>query len=110
SQGANTITVQATDSQGNIATQSITLNYTIAPVTSAALNASVASPQNAGTAVTFTASGSGGVVQRQFKFFVQQAGGAAQMVRDWSTTTTYAWTPATAASYTVIVWARSAGV
>jgi len=110
SQGANTITVQATDSQGNIATQSITLNYTIAPVTGATLTASAASPQNSGTAITFTAGGSGGVAPRQYKFFVQPAGGAAQMVRDWSTTTTYTWTPATAANYTVIVWARSAGI
>jgi hypothetical protein len=110
SPGANTITVQATDSRGNIATQAITLNYAIAPVSSATLSASVASPQNAGTAVTFTAGGSGGVAPRQYKFFVQPSGGAAQMVRDWSTTNTYAWTPTTAASYTVIVWARSAGV
>jgi hypothetical protein len=109
-QGANTIAVQATDNRGNIATQSITLNYSIAPVTGATLTANVASPQNSGTGVTFTAAGSGGTTPRQFKFFVQQSGGSAQMVRDWSTTTTYTWTPTTAASYTVIVWARSAGI
>jgi hypothetical protein len=109
-QGANTITVQATDTRGNIATQSITLNYAIAPVTSATVSASVASPQNAGTAIGFSASAGGGVGPRQFKFFVQQAGGSPQMVRDWSTATSYTWTPATAANYTVIVWARSAGV
>ena len=81
-----------------------------APVTSATLTSNVASPQNTGTAVTFTANGAGGVGPREYKFLVQQGGGAAQMVRGWSTTTTYAWTPSTAASYTLIVWARSAGV
>jgi len=110
SQGANTITVQAADTRGNTATQSITLNYSIAPVSSATLSASVASPQNTGSAVTFTAAGSGGVGPRQYKFLVQQAGGAAQVVQNWSTSTTYSWTPSTAASYTVIVWARSAGI
>jgi hypothetical protein len=82
----------------------------IAPVASAGLTSNVATPQNTGTAITFTAWGDGGVAPRQFKFFVQQTGGSPQMVRDWSTATGYTWTPATAASYTVIVWVRSAGV
>ena len=81
-----------------------------AAVTSATLGASLASPQNTGTAITFTAGAAGGVNPVQYKFFVQQGGGVAQMVRDWSATTSYAWTPTTAASYTVTVWARSAGV
>jgi hypothetical protein len=110
SPGANTITVQATDNQGNVASQSITLTYTIAPVTSVTLTANLASPQNAGTAVTFTASAAGGVGPRQYKFLAQQGSGAAQVVRDWSSTATHTWTPTTAASYTVSVWARSAGV
>ncbi len=110
SPGANTITVDASDTQGNVATQTITLNYTIAPVTSATLTSNVATPQNTGTAITFTAAGTGGVGPRQYKFLVQPSGGSVQMVRDWNTTTTYSWTPTTAASYTVTVWARSAGV
>jgi hypothetical protein len=31
-------------------------------------------------------------------------------VQNWSTAATYAWMPSTAASYTVSVWVRSAGV
>ena len=108
-QGANTITVQATDSRGNIATQSITLNYSSAPVTSVALTSTVASPQNTGTAITFIANSSGGVAPVQFKFLVQPAGGAAQVVQDWSAATTYTWTPATAGADTAGLWARSAG-
>jgi hypothetical protein len=82
----------------------------IAPVTGATLTTSPASPQNSGTAIGLSASGSGGVGPRQFKFFVQPSGGSAQMVRDWSTATSYTWTPTTAGTYTLIVWARSAGV
>ena len=41
---------------------------------------------------------------------MQPAGGAAQVLQNWSTATTYTWTPTTAGTYTVIMWARSAGV
>jgi len=86
------------------------LNTPPAQVTSATLTSTVASPQNTNTAVTFTASATGGAAPQQFKFLVQPAGGAAQVMQPWSTATTYAWTPTTAGTYTVIVWARSAGV
>ena len=109
SPGANIITVQAADSRGNTATQAITVNYSIAPVTGATLIGNLASPQNTGTAITLTANGSGGVAPRQFKFLVQQSGGAAQVAQNWGTATTYTWTPAIAGTYTVTVWARSAG-
>jgi hypothetical protein len=108
--GANVVAVQAVDSQGNQANQQITLNYSIAPVTSAVMTANLTSPQNTGTAITFTANGTGGVAPNQFKFFVQPSGASPQIVRDWSTTNTYAWTPAVAGNYTIIVWARSAGI
>ena len=81
-----------------------------APVTSAALTSTVASPQNSGTAITFIANSSGGVAPHEFKFLVQPAGGAAQVLQNWSTATTYTWKPMTAGTYTVIMWARSAGV
>src|SRR4029079_4410238 len=65
-----------------------------APVTSAALTSTVASPQNTGTAITLIANSSGGVAPHEFKFLVQPTGGAAQVVQNWSTATTYTWTPA----------------
>ena len=41
---------------------------------------------------------------------MRQGSGSDQVAQSWSTTATYTWTPAIAASYTVTVWARSAGV
>jgi hypothetical protein len=110
--GANTITVEAVDGAGNLRMQQITLNVSlpVAPVNSATILANLISPQNTGTAVTFTAAGSGGVAPLQYKFLVAQGGNAAQTVQSWSTTSTFTWTPSTAASYTVSVWVRSAGV
>jgi Putative Ig domain/Glucodextranase, domain B len=108
--GANTFTIVATDGAGNARTTAITITHAISAVTSVALTPSLASPRATGTAITFAAGGSGGVGPLQYKFFVQQGNGSAQVVRDWSTTATYTWTPTTAASYTVLVWARSAGV
>ena len=81
-----------------------------APVTSATLTSTAASPQNSGTPITFMANSSGGVAPHEYKFLLSQGGGAAQEVRTWSTATTYTWTPPTAGTYTMVVWARSAGV
>ena len=110
--GSNIVTIEAIDGAGNLSMQQLTLtaNLAIAPATGATLSPSLASPRNTGTAITFTALGSGGVGPLQYKFLVAQGAGAAQTVRNWSTTATYAWTPTTAASYTVSVWVRSAGV
>ena len=88
SSGANTISVEATDGAGNVSMQQITLtaNLPITPVTGATLTPSLASPRNAGTQITLTASGSGGVSPRQYKFLIAQGGGAAQTVQNWAPT------------------------
>jgi len=72
------------------------------------LTSDMASPQAVGTAVTFTASASGGQGPHQFKWWVFD-GATWTMVRDWSTATTYTWTPTRAnANYRVGIWARGA--
>ena len=81
----------------------------IAPVTSATLTPNLASPQGTGTSITFAAAASGGVGPQQYKFLLQSTGGAAQIVQNWGTATTYTWTPAATGDYIVTVWARSAG-
>jgi hypothetical protein len=110
--GANTIAVETRDTAGNITASQITINYAIAPVTSVSLASNPASPQllNAETAVAFTAAGVGGVGPRQYKFLVQQGSGAAQVAQNWSTAASFLWTPTAVGTYTVTVWARSAGV
>jgi Putative Ig domain/Glucodextranase, domain B len=108
--GSNIITVQAIDGVGNSTSSTITINRSITPVTSVSLVSNVASPRVAGKSITFTATGVGGVTPRQYKFLVQQGTAAAQVVQNWSTANTYTWTPGTAGRYTVVVWARSAGV
>ena len=52
--GANTIAVQATDTRGNIATQSLTLNYSIAPVPNLNPTISITSAANFETTNTTT--------------------------------------------------------
>jgi probable HAF family extracellular repeat protein len=78
-------------------------------VSSVTLSADHTAPQVAGTTVTFTASATGGVAPIQFKWLLYD-GSTTTMIRDWSTTATFAWRPATAnPSYRVTVWARSNG-
>src|SRR5688572_6563297 len=110
SSGANTLTVVATDGAGNPRTTSISLTYAVSAVTSVTLTPFISSPRVTGTSIGFSAVGSGGVGPRQYKFLVQRDGGTTQVLRGWSTTSTYMWTPTIAGSYIVTVWARSAGV
>ncbi len=67
-----------------------------------------AAPQPAGTAITFTAAATGGTAPYQYQWFVFTDDW--RVVRTWSTSPTFTWTPATAsAAYRVAVWARNAG-
>ena len=69
------------------------------------LTSNVASPQSTGTAITFTASASGGVGPYQFKYWLFD-GVNWTMARNWGSAT-FTWTPAAAnAKYRVGVWAR----
>jgi hypothetical protein len=106
--GQNTITVAASDGANNVSTTTIVVTRTV-PVTSVTLTSSLTSPRLTGTAITFTATSLGGSMPAQYKFLVQQSGGLTLVAQNWSTTRTFTWTPTVAASYTVIVWARSAG-
>jgi hypothetical protein len=62
------------------------------PCTAVALDASPASPQAAGTAVTWTATGTcpTGTVP-EYRFWVMSASGGWYLAQDWSTSSTYAW-------------------
>ena len=49
-------------------------------------------------------------VRVKYKFLLQRDGGTTQVLRSWSTSSAYTWTPSIAGSYIVSVWARSADV
>src|SRR5206468_6917078 len=77
-------------------------------LTFSATTAGKASPQAAGTKISFTPNASGGTAPYQYKWWLKN-GSNWSMVKDWSTSATFAWTPGTANSYVVEVWGRSAG-
>jgi hypothetical protein len=78
-------------------------------MSSASVSASLASPRQVWTAVTFTASGTGGSGPYSFKWWVQKNGGAWVLRQEWSTSTTFSWTPSEPGNYVIGVWGRSAG-
>ena len=78
------------------------------PLTLTSLTADLASPQPAGTTITFTATAVGGIAPYQFKWFVFD-GKSWTVMQDWSTSYRWTWTPTSAGrKYRVGVWVRSA--
>jgi Concanavalin A-like lectin/glucanases superfamily/Fibronectin type III domain len=80
----------------------------LSPLTVTNLTANRASPQPPGTTITFSATASGGTPPYQYKWWIIT--GSTQTVgSNWSTNSTFAWTPTVAnANYTIRVWARNA--
>jgi hypothetical protein len=81
-----------------------------APPNGVAMGPSMASPQEAGTALVWTAAAYGGVGPYDYQWYIQNGTGPMQLVRGWNHASTFEWTPATAGTYVFTVWARSAGV
>jgi len=81
----------------------------IAAVSAVSLSADKSQPQAAGSSITWTARGTGGVAPLAYKWFVFD-GSTWTLGADWSTNTIFAWTPAAAnPNYRVLVWAKSYG-
>jgi hypothetical protein len=74
------------------------------PVQSVSVSSDVGSPRPAQQTVRFTAGSFGGVQPVQYKWVINGA-----VAQNWSTTNTYPWTPSTAGTYSISIWARSAG-
>jgi N-acetylmuramoyl-L-alanine amidase len=96
----------------NLAQAESTMTYVISPVASPltlmAITSNPPAPQPIGTTVTFTAYASGGTAPYQYKWWIFD--GAWRVVRDWTTSNTFAWTPTSAsAAYRVAAWVRNAG-
>jgi hypothetical protein len=79
-----------------------------APLALTSLTANQSSPQQTGTAITFSAGATGGTTPYQYKWLVSD-GTSTTVAQSWSTSSTFTWTPTTAnPSYQVSVWARNA--
>jgi hypothetical protein len=78
------------------------------PLSLTGLTANQTSPQMANTAITFTATATGGGAPYQYKWLVND-GTTTSVLRSWSTSNTVTWTPSTSnPGYQITVWARSA--
>jgi regulation of enolase protein 1 (concanavalin A-like superfamily) len=76
-------------------------------LTITALTANLSSPQPVGTSVTVTAAATGATAPYQYKWWVLD-GATWIMVRDWSSSASYAFSASHAGSYRVGVWVRDA--
>jgi hypothetical protein len=78
-------------------------------VSSVSLAVNRNAPQAAGTAITFTASATGGAMPLEYKWLIDRGSGFVP-VTTWSTIDSFTWTPSTPnPQYRVGVWARSGG-
>ena len=68
----------------------------------------LASPQLAGTPVTFTALGEGGIGSYEYRFWLNSGNGY-NIAQDYSAVNTFVWTPLVAGAYDLLVDARSTG-
>jgi hypothetical protein len=102
--GANTVPEAMTSMPFPISSATST-----ARVSAVAIAADKPAPQPSGSAITWTATPTGGYAPQQYKWLVYD-GASWKMLSDWSTNNTFIWTPAIADSrYRVSVWVRSAG-
>lgn len=78
------------------------------PATLSVISSDKNAPQTLGTTVAFTASAKNGKPPYQYKWWVYN--GTWQVAQNWSASSAFAWTPATAnAAYAIRAWVRSAG-
>jgi len=83
-------------------------SYIASPCSGASISASPSSPQAHGTTITLTGSGTC-LGTPTYRFWVRPSGGVWQIARDYSTSSTFAWTPATAGTYYLEVDVRDQG-
>ncbi|HLG55063.1 MAG TPA: hypothetical protein VI485_07005 [Vicinamibacterales bacterium] len=70
----------------------------------------LATPRPAGTAITWTATVSGGTAPFTYRWYVSpDSGGTWNLMQDWSTSATFAWNPSVPGVYLVSAWVRNAG-
>lgn len=85
----------------------VTYAATTVPVAIQSLKADRTSPQAVGTNVTWACNATGGT-SLQYKFWTYTVASGWQVVRDYSTSKTFAWAPSGAVDYTICVWVKDA--
>jgi hypothetical protein len=105
---AQVVNVTATVSD-EVLSASRSFSWTVqGPIAFGSLTADRVAPQPGNVPITFTAAATGGLPPYQYRWWVHD-GASWQMVRDWTTSPTFAWTPPTPnAAYRVTVWAKNA--
>jgi hypothetical protein len=82
---------------------------TLAPLRMISLASDRPSPQPVGSAITFTATATGGATPYQYKWWIYYGTGWVQL-QNWTTSNTFRWTPTSPYwGYQIGVWVRSAG-
>jgi hypothetical protein len=103
--GSGAYSVAVTGSTGD--TGSVVFTVTNVPPTISSLAPDKSSPQKVGTVIVWTCSATdpnGDSIL--YRFFVQSSGGSWSMVRDWSSSNTWAWTPSAAGTFNVACHVR----
>ena len=90
------------------------VNYSITPAAPTtplvmSMTSSLASPQVAGSPITFTAAANGGTAPYQFKWWVFD-GSQWTVAQGWNTGNTFVWQPTATGTYVVAAWVRNSGV
>ena len=101
------LAVRSYDTDGLVSPYSNEISTT-PPLRVTGISSSHTSPQVTGTSITFSAITTGGTAPAQFKWWILN-GATTQVGQEWSTNTSFTWTPSTAGSYTIQTWARNAG-
>jgi hypothetical protein len=105
---AQTVYVTATVSDGGQTSTSSFMWTVRPPIASGGLTADRVAPQLVGTPITFTAAATGGTTPYQYRWWLHD-GTSWQLLRDWTTSASFTWTPATANSnYLAHVWIKDA--
>lgn len=79
-----------------------------ATISGVTLTPDLASTQPVGTPITFTAAGQGGSGTYEYRFWINSGSGYA-IVQDYSSLSTFVWTPAITGAYDILVDVRNAG-
>ena len=98
STGKYTVQIKVKDGKGTVDVKSFTLNVAAALVNSSKISSTSIKK---GSSVTLTGAASGGTSPYQYAYVVQSPAGKWTVLKDYSTTATHKWAPASTGKYTV---------